>query len=182
MLPLYLIKYTQTIQVNNIGSVRMKNQRIFPAIILLGFGLFFFLQQNQYSFFQGFDTWPTFLIIVGIAYLFQGYVAKDYEAILPGVILTGFGLHFHIIKYLEVWPNSNGTFILIIALGFLLRYQKVRAGLFQGILFLVLAILLLFYNKIVDWLGILESGAGDFWRFWPVVLVVYGLYLLIKKR
>lgn len=160
----------------------MKNQRIFPGIILLGFGAFFFLQQNQVALFKEFDTWPTLLIIVGVAYLFQGYMAKDYEAILPGVILAGFGLHFHIIKHLEIWPNSTGIFILIIALGFLLRYQKVGAGLFQGILFLVLAILLLFYNKILGWLGFLENGVGDFVKFWPALLIGYGIYLLLMKK
>lgn len=160
----------------------MKNQRIFPGIILLGFGAFFFLQQNGTAFFKGYDTWPTLLVIVGVAFLFQGYLAKDYDAILPGVILTGFGLHFHITERLDIWPNSIGIFILIIALGFLLRYQKVNAGLFQGILFLVLAILLLFYEKIVGWLGILEGGIGDIWKFWPVLLIGYGLYLLLIRK
>lgn len=160
----------------------MKNQRIFPGIILLGFGAFFFLQQNETAFFKGFDTWPTLLIIVGIAFLFQGYIAKDYDAILPGVILTGFGLHFHIIERLSVWPNSIGVFILIIALGFLLRYQKVNTGLFQGLLFLVLAILLLFYDKIIGWLGILEGGIGAIWNYWPILLVAYGVYLLLIKK
>lgn len=160
----------------------MRNQRIFPGIILLGFGAFFFLQQNEVDFFKGFDTWPTLLIIVGIAFLFQGYLAKDYDAILPGVILTGFGLHFHITERLSIWPNSIGIFILIIALGFLLRYQKVNTGLFQGLLFLVLAILLLFYDKIVGWLGILEGGIGAIWNYWPILLVAYGLYLLLIKK
>lgn len=160
----------------------MKNQRIFPAIILLGFGAFFFLQQNEINFFKGYDTWPTLFIILGIAYLFQGYIAKDYEAILPGIIFTGFGLHFHITERLNLWPNSIGIFILIIALGFLLRYQKVGAGLFQGVIFLVLAILLLFYEKIVGWLGILEGGISDIWKFWPVLLIGYGVFLLLVKK
>lgn len=160
----------------------MKNQRIFPGIILIGFGLYFYLQQSNFSFFESFERWPTLLVIVGLAFLFQGYWAKDYEAILPGVILAGFGLHFYIIERFEIWPNSIGAFILIIALGFLLRYQKVGAGLFQGILFLVLAILLLFYDKIVSWLGILESGAATIWKFWPVILVGYGAFLVFKKK
>lgn len=160
----------------------MKNQRIFPGIILLGFGLYFFLQQYHITLFQGFHTWPTLLIIVGIAFLFQGYAAKDYEAILPGVILSGFGLHFHIVDRLEIWPNSIGTFILIIALGFLLRHQKVGAGLFQGILFLVLAILLLFYDKIIGYLGLLETSAATVLKFWPALFVGYGIYLLFMKK
>ncbi|MFE8703418.1 LiaI-LiaF-like domain-containing protein [Cytobacillus sp. FJAT-54145] len=160
----------------------MKNQRIFPGIILIGFGAYFFLQQSQISLFKEFYTWPTLLIIVGIAFLFQGYLARDYEAILPGVILSGFGLHFHVVDRLQIWPNHIGTFILIIALGFLLRYQKVGAGLFQGMLFLVLAILLLFYDKITQWLGLLENGVSLAWKFWPAALVIIGIYLLIRKK
>ncbi|MDZ5470783.1 DUF5668 domain-containing protein (plasmid) [Bacillus sp. 31A1R] len=160
----------------------MKNQRIFPGFILIGFGTYFFLQQSKIEIFQQFYTWPTLLAIVGLAFLFQAYIAKDYEAILPGVILTGFGIHFHVIKHFQVWPDHIGTFILIIALGFLLRYQKVGTGLFQGILFLVLAVLLLFYDKVVEWLGLLENGVNIIWRFWPVVLIVIGAYLLFFKK
>ncbi|MEQ2526905.1 DUF5668 domain-containing protein [Bacillaceae bacterium CLA-AA-H227] len=160
----------------------MKNQRIFPGIILLGFGIFFYLQQSQITLFQGFDTWPTILLIVGIAFLFQGYMAKDHEAILPGVILAGFGLHFHVIERFSIWPNSIGAFILIIALGFLLRYQKVGDGLIQGILFLVLSIVLLFYDKITGWLGLIENGTAAVWEFWPIILVVFGGYLLFIKK
>lgn len=125
----------------------MKNQRIFPGIILIGFGAYFFLQQSNIPALQPLNTWPTLLMIVGIAFLFQGYGAKDYNAILPGVILFGFGLHFHVVNRLEIWPDHIGTFILIIALGFLLRHQKTGTGIFQGILFLILAALMLFLRQ-----------------------------------
>ncbi|GIN60263.1 hypothetical protein J27TS8_02560 [Robertmurraya siralis] len=159
----------------------MKNQRIFPGIILLGFGGYFFLEQANITLFDGLHTWPTLLIIVGLAFLFQGYLAKDYDAILPGVILAGFGLHFHVIKHLTIWPNSTGAFILIIALGFLLRYQKVGSGLFQGLLFLVLAIMLLFYEKIIGWLGFFENGITSVLNYWPILFIGFGVYLLFVR-
>lgn len=162
--------------------VLLKQMRIFPGVILVGFGVYFFLQQSQIQVFPGFNTWPTLLMIVGLAFLLQGYMGKDYEAILPGVILTGFGFHFHVVDRLEIWPNSIGVFILIIALGFLLRYQKTGSGLFQGILFLLLSVLHLFYNKIIGWLGVLEGSFAQIWKFWPVVLIGFGLYLLFVKR
>ncbi|WP_338451453.1 DUF5668 domain-containing protein [Niallia oryzisoli] len=160
----------------------MKNARIFPGIILIGFGIFFFLQQANLPLFAEFMTWPTLLMIVGIAFLCQGYGGNDYEAILPGVILTGFGFHFHVVNRLSLWPDALGVFILIIALGFLLRYQKTRNGLFQGVLFLALAGLLLFYNQVMSWFGLLENNITTFSKFWPVALILVGVYLLFFKR
>ncbi|MFD2446248.1 LiaI-LiaF-like domain-containing protein [Bacillus sp. CGMCC 1.16607] len=160
----------------------MKNQRIFPGMILIGFGAYFYLQQSQITLFKEFYTWPTLLIIVGIAFLGQAYIAKDYDGILPGTILLGFGVHFHVVHKLAIWPDHIGTFILIIALGFLLRYQKLGVGLFQGLLFLALAGLLLFYDKIVSWIGVLENRVTVAWKFWPAVLILIGIYLLLKKE
>jgi hypothetical protein len=160
----------------------LKNQRIFPGIILIGFGAYFYLQQTQINLFKEFYTWPTLLIIVGIAFLGQAYLANEFEAILPGTILLGFGIHFHVVNKLTIWPDHIGAFILVIALGFLLRYQKLGTGLFQGLLFLVLAGLLLFYDKIVSWFGLIENGVSLAWKFWPAVLILIGIYLLFKKE
>jgi hypothetical protein len=180
---MYSTKNKDGIQVNLTGSgVKMKNQRIFPGIILIGFGAFFLMQRSNVQVFQEFYSWPTLLMIVGIAFLFQGYGAKDYEAILPGIILTGFGFHFHIVSRLEVWPDHIGTFILIIALGFLLRAQKTGAGFFQGLLFLAISILLLFYSKAEGLLGPVGPGLSSLLKFWPAALVLIGMYLLISKK
>ncbi|MGE8206065.1 LiaI-LiaF-like domain-containing protein [Heyndrickxia sp. NPDC080065] len=160
----------------------MKSQKIFPGIILLGFGLYFFLQQNHIEMFKDYYTWPTLLILVGIGFLGQGYGGKDYEAILPGVILVGFGLHFHIAGKLSIWPDHIGVFILIISLGFLLRFQKTRNGLFHGILFLIISIILLFYNEVFKWMGLLDTKFASILNFWPFLLIAIGLYLLFFKR
>jgi hypothetical protein len=171
------------IQVNLSGSgVFMKNQRIFPGIILIGFGAYFFMQQSGITLFQQFYTWPTLLLIVGLGFLGQGYLAKDYEAILPGVILAGFGLHFHLVHRVTFWPDHIGTFIFIIALGFLLRYQKTGTGLFQAVLFLILSVLLLFYDKIAAYFGLLQNGVSIAWKFWPAVLIIIGGSLLFIKK
>jgi hypothetical protein len=160
----------------------MKNQRIFPGIILIGFGVFFFWQQAEISLFAEFISWPSLLMIVGIAFLCQGYGGKEYESIFPGVILTGYGLHFHIVNRLSIWPNSLGVFILIVALGFLLRYQKLGTNLFYGILFLALAGLLLFYDKVMSWFGLLETNIATFAHLWPFALILIGVYLLFFKK
>lgn len=160
----------------------MKQQRIFPGFILIGFGLYFYLQQKNIVLFQDFFTWPTLLVIVGAAFLAQGYGARDYEAILPGTILVGFGVHFHVVNKFEIWPDHMGTFILIISLGFLLRHQKTGNGLFQGILFLSLAVILLFSDKVTGYLGLIEGRVGSAWEFWPIVIILIGAYLLFIRK
>ncbi|KKB35112.1 LiaI-LiaF-like domain-containing protein [Bacillus thermotolerans] len=160
----------------------MKQQRIFPGVILIGFGLYFFLQQSTFTWLHPFLNWPTLFLIIGLAFLAESYSGREGNAILPGVILTGFGLHFHVVNYLNIWPNDTGVFILIIALGFLLQYTKTKNGLFQGLLFLTLAIIMLFYDTIITWLGLLEGQAFSLWQFWPIVLIVVGGYLLFIKK
>lgn len=161
----------------------MKNQQIFPGIILIGFGSYFLLEQTGMTIFQQFSTWPTLLIIVGIAFLGQGYRTKEHEAILPGVIMAGFGLHFHLVGNVDFWPRNNiGMLILIISLGYFLRFQKTSSGLFQAFLFLILAVLLLFYDKITSYFDLLQNGMSFVWKFWPALLIVVGIYFLLRKK
>ncbi|MCM3568372.1 LiaF transmembrane domain-containing protein [Neobacillus mesonae] len=161
----------------------MKNQRIFPGIILIGFGIYFLLQQAGVSFFQTFSTWPTLIIIVGLAFLGQGYGAKDAESILPGVIMFGFGLHFLLAGRITSWPHNHiGMLILIISIGFFLRFQRTNNGLFQAFLFLIISVLLLFYDQIAGYFGLLQSGMSFIWKFWPALLIVVGIYFLLKRK
>ena len=126
----------------------MKNQRIFPGIILLGFGIYFFWQEANISFFSEYMTWPTLIMIVGIAFLYQGYGGKDYDAILPGVILTGFGFHFHVVNRFSIWPDASGALILFIALGSILRYQKETGMFYASQVMYSIQFSCLFYDKV----------------------------------
>lgn len=157
-------------------------QRIFPAILLVGFGVYFFIDdwgQPSWSFLQ---SWPTLLLIVGVAFLGQAYIGKEHGMILPGIILTGFGIHFHVVGQLALWANDFGVFILIIALGFLLHYQKTGDGLFYGVAFLLLSVLLLFYDKVATGFGFLENGVSTIRQIWPYLFIGSGLFLLFFKR
>lgn len=168
---------------NLFGSgVLMKNQQIFLAVVLIGIGFYFFLQQANITISQQVFTWPTLLMIAGAAFLGQGYIGKDYEAILPGVILIGYGLYYHILQSFPFWSNPAGSFILIIAIGCLLRWQKTHSGLFQALLFFILAIFLLFYDKFTSNFGLLQNGVSFVWKFWPILLIGYGVFILYKKK
>lgn len=161
----------------------MKNQRIFPGIILIGFGAYFLLQQTGISFFLEYSTWPTLIMIVGVAFLGQGFWAKDAEAILPGIIMFGFGLHFQLVGRVDFWPHNHiGMLILIISIGFFMRFQKTNTGLFQAFLFLIISVLLLFYDQIAGYFGLLQSGFSFIWKFWPALLIVIGIYFLLKHK
>jgi hypothetical protein len=161
----------------------MKKQGIFSGIILIGFGLYFLSEQLHFPFLRSLQNWPTLLMIVGLALLGQAYYAKEYQQIFSGTILFGFGLHFHFLQYIKVWPNNIGMFLLIIAIGMLLHAQKAKSGFVYGLFFLLLSSAMLFYNRINQWFNFVESGISVLWKFWPVGLIVVGIYLLfIKKR
>lgn len=160
----------------------MKGQRIFPSVILIGFGLFFFLQQTNINWPWSIFTWPTMFIIVGIAFLIQAYGGKTYESILPGIIFFGLGIHFHLVNNLQYSFDHVGIIILFIALGFFLYYQKTKNGLLYGWLFLILAVFQLFYQKLFSMLGNLETTLADLSSIWPIILIVIGVYLFFFKR
>ncbi len=156
----------------------MKGQRIFPGIILIGFGLYFFLERSQIHIFTGFYTWPTLFCIVGLAFLIQAYYGKDVHAILPGVILFGFGVHFHLVQLIEAWPSHFGIFILIISIGFILQARKTKSGMFYGVTLCILAIFILFYDKVTSLLSLTQNVV----TFWPFVLMAFGVYVLFFRK
>jgi putative Mn2+ efflux pump MntP len=161
----------------------MKKQGIFSGILFIGFGLYFLSEQLHVPFLRSFQSWPTLLMIVGLALLGQAHYAKEYQQIFAGTILFGFGLRFHFSQYIKGWPNNTGTLLLIIAIGMLLHSQKTKSGFVYGLFFLLLSCALLFYNRINQWFNFVESGVSVLWKFWPAGLIIVGTYLLfIKKR
>jgi len=160
----------------------MKSHKLFTGVALVGFGIYFLLKVLKVTPFESFYSWPTLLIIVGLAFLFQGFLGKDYSSILPGVILTGFGLHFHLVNKLAIWPNDTGTFLLIIALGFILFHQKAGSGLMNGVLFLLLAGFLLFYEDIIDSITFIQVGQETLKFLTPLLFLLIGGYFLLSKR
>lgn len=160
----------------------MKKQGVFPGIILIGIGLYFLLDQLHISALKNFYSWPTLLIVIGIAFLAHAYTSREYQSIIPGVILLGIGAHLHLRVMLLFWPNHWAMFTLIIGLAYLLRYQQTKNGLVQGLLLLVLSIIALFYHEVIGWLGWIGSLVGMIEDYWPYGLIAVGLYLLFFKK
>ncbi|WP_110927107.1 LiaF transmembrane domain-containing protein [Bacillus massiliglaciei] len=160
----------------------MKSQKIFSAVILIGFGLYFFLQHSHIEIFAGFYSWPTLLCITGLAFLLQAYKEKEHSSILPGIVLFGFGLHFHISGLFELWPGDIAAFMLILALGTILQARKLKASMLYGIIFIIIAVVALFYDRMKTGLPVDASVQEGLEQYWPIILVAVGAYLFIKKK
>lgn len=160
----------------------MKKNSLLPGLLLLLFGAYFLLEQLNIELWDGTFTWPTILVITGFALLLQAYKQNDSANILPGIVLFGVGLHFHLRGQVPFWPDHFAVIILIVGIGFLLRSQKTKNGLFEGIVLCVIASFFLFSNTLLEMLGIVEDGFSALQTFWPAALILIGAYLIFKKR
>ncbi|MCT8137483.1 hypothetical protein H1D32_06845 [Anaerobacillus sp. CMMVII] len=96
----------------------MKRQGIFPGVLLVSVGLIFLLQNYGIPFVNYIFSWPSILVIIGLAFLFQAYIGKDYHSIFTGVLLVGLGIHFHGLQLFSFWPDHWAMFTLIISVSF----------------------------------------------------------------
>lgn len=156
----------------------MKNQNILIAYILIGSGIYFLIKQLNFSFFANFHLWSTFLIIVGISFIIYSFKINELDHIFIGVLLLGLGVHFHGLENYSFWFDHWAVFILIIGLAFLIRFFYTKKGFLQALIFLGVAILIMFsinlprsFQWIYRIIEFLET-------FWPVALIVIGIYLL----
>ncbi|WP_033828270.1 LiaI-LiaF-like domain-containing protein [Bacillus andreraoultii] len=159
----------------------MKKQ-IFPSIFLVGIGLYFFLQKLPIE--VGFQlfTWPTILLIIGLALLIQAYLANDFPIIIPGILFVGLGIHFHLVQQWEIQLDHVGVTLLFIALGFFLIAKKIKSGKFYSWLFLFLAVIQLFHTNLFSWLKLSTEEVRKFESIWPIALMIIGVYVFIFKR
>ncbi|CAG9619530.1 LiaF transmembrane domain-containing protein [Sutcliffiella rhizosphaerae] len=160
----------------------MKKNSFLPGLLLLFFGLYFLLQQLNISLWDGMFTWSTLLVITGAALLLQAYKQSDYPNILPGFVLLGIGLHFQLKDTVAVWPDHFAVIILILGVGFILRAQKTKGGMFEGVLLCILASFFLFYGTFMEMLGVVETGVEHLYNYWPVILIIIGAFLVVKKK
>ncbi|QFT90086.1 hypothetical protein FIU87_15585 [Bacillus sp. THAF10] len=160
----------------------MKKNSFLPGLLLLLFGLYFLLQQLNISLWDGMFSWTTLLVISGVALLLQAYKQNDYPNILPGFVLLGIGLHFQLKDSVSGWPDHFAVIILILGAGFILRSQKTKGGMFEGVLLCILASFFLFYDSFMRMLGKVETGVENLYNYWPAVLIIIGAFLVFKKK
>lgn len=158
----------------------MKRQGIFPGVLLVGVGLIFLLQNYNIPYINYIFTWPSILLIIGLAFLFQAYIGKDYHSIFTGVLLVGLGIHFHGLQLFSFWPDHWAMFTIIIGVAFLFRYSKTKKdGLIPGVILLIVSLVSFMYIEFIDLFGSLFTYVEN---FWPVALIGAGIYLLFFKK
>ncbi|ENH97930.1 hypothetical protein J416_02711 [Gracilibacillus halophilus YIM-C55.5] len=159
----------------------MNKKNKLMAYLLIGIGIFFLLRELRLPILTDFYSWPTLLIVIGAAFLFYAYSAKDYKNIFPGALLLGLGIHFHSLRYYPFWIDHWGMYTLIVSLAFLLRYTKFKKGLLPGLILLGLSLFALFASSTPEWFDWIYETMNWIERFWPVILIVIGGYILWKR-
>ncbi|MDQ0351175.1 signal transduction histidine kinase [Alkalibacillus filiformis] len=159
----------------------MKQPKSFLAIILIGFGIYFLIQQYHIPFISQFNTWPSILVIIGTAFIFNAYGNRQYDNIVPGVILFGLGIHFHALYYSANWIDHWGMYTLIIGIAFILRAQKTSQGTVIGIVLIILSFIALTSFAMPSWFGWFDYMFNMIEQFWPILLIIFGFILLFKK-
>ncbi|KGX93461.1 hypothetical protein N781_10455 [Pontibacillus halophilus JSM 076056 = DSM 19796] len=160
----------------------MRKQNTFGGFLLLGIGLYFLMRQLQLPIITHFYSWPTLVIIIGIAFLIQSYSSKQYENLFPGVVLLGLGIHFHGMNVYSFWIQHWGVYPFIISIAFLVRYTKTKSGFIPGLFLLILSMFALFSTSKPEWFQWIDKGVSVVQQFWPVILIGLGCYLLFFKK
>ncbi|WP_284139743.1 MULTISPECIES: DUF5668 domain-containing protein [unclassified Virgibacillus] len=159
----------------------MKKQQIFVAYVLIGIGVYYLLRQLKIPIFTDFYSWPTLLIILGIAFLVHGYSTRDYNNLFPGTILLGIGIHFHGVQHYPFWIDHWAVFPLIVGLAFFVRFFKTKEGLLPGAILVGLSLLIIFSIQLPAWFHWIYDLISYIELYWPIALIIVGLYLLKKK-
>lgn len=160
----------------------MKKQNSFAAYVLIGIGVYFLIKQLDLPLFQNFYSWPTFLIIIGIAFLIHSYSTKEYNNIFTGVLLLGLGIHFHGLENYSFWFNHWSAYALIAGVAFWVRFLKTKSGFIPGSILIGISLLMIFSVTLPEWFQWIYGVAEFLETFWPVALIVLGIYLLRFKN
>lgn len=159
----------------------MAKQDSFTGILLICLGSYFLLQKVNVSWIERFDIWPTILMIVGISLIIHCYFEKKFNNLFIATLLLGLGIHLHGLIYYDFWIDHWAMYALIVGIAFILRAIRTKKGLLVGIVLVGLSTLLIFSIQMPKWFTIVDKGLAYIEKFWPVLLVITGLYFLRRK-
>lgn len=160
----------------------MKRKNRLLGFILIGIGGYFLIQQIHTPFIDHYVTWPTLFIIIGVILIIHSYINRDYDKLFPGTVSIGLGIHFYTLTIYPNWIDHWGMYALIVGIAFLVRYQKVKVGLYPGIILILLGLFMILpiINPVL--FNSIHQLLQSFEDYWPVFLIAFGFYLLLKKR
>ncbi|MBE3593921.1 MAG: hypothetical protein IMX04_02600 [Candidatus Carbobacillus altaicus] len=118
----------------------------------------------------------SFLVIFGIVLFFFAW-NRALELVLPALILIGIGIHALNVHFFHLWLDHWSIYAVIIGLAIILY------GLFSsdGISVTWGAVLTLLAFLYEPLLSVLHRPAERFLSFWPLLLIVIGVFLLLKR-
>ncbi|HLR62622.1 MAG TPA: DUF5668 domain-containing protein [Lentibacillus sp.] len=160
----------------------MKRQHSFAAYMLIGIGVYFLLRELKIPIITDFYSWPTLLIIIGIALLIHSYTSRDYQHLLTGTAVLGLGIHFHGLSHYTFWIDHWAVYPLIAGIAFIVRGLRTKSGLFTGVIITAISIFLMFSVQLPAPLGWVYDLTSLLERFWPLILIGIGIYWLKKKK
>ncbi|MFB4471927.1 LiaI-LiaF-like domain-containing protein [Oceanobacillus caeni] len=160
----------------------MKKRNSLLAYILIVIGVFFLLKQLEIPLITNFYSWQTILIITGILFLFYSYIQKNNQFLFSGTIILGLGIHFYGLEHYHFWSNHWGMYTLIIGIAFIVRATKTKKGYILGILFIGVSIFMIFSSKVPAYFNWVNDVTPFVTNYWPIILIIIGIYLLKKKK
>ncbi|PAV27702.1 hypothetical protein CIL05_20610 [Virgibacillus profundi] len=160
----------------------MKKQNALAAYVLIGIGGYFLLRQLKVPIFTDFYSWPTLLIIIGLALLIHSYTAKNYQNLFGGTIILALGIHFHGLEHYSFWIDHWAVYLLIVGIAFIVRFLQTKHGLLPGILLIGISLILIFSLEVPAWFDWIYDVFEFIERFWPIAIIIVGIYLLKKKK
>ncbi|WP_156291210.1 LiaI-LiaF-like domain-containing protein [Oceanobacillus salinisoli] len=160
----------------------MKKQNSLIAYVLIGIGLFFLLRQLKIPIITNFYSWQTVLIIIGLILLFHSYSYRNYQHLFSGTVVLGLGIHFHGLEQYHFWIDHWAIYVLIIGIAFFIKASKTKKGYFTGILLIGFSVFMIFSNTLSIYFYWVYDVMEFMETFWPVILVIIGIYMLKKKK
>jgi len=157
---------------------------IASGIILILLGGLFLLNQFRPTFLRGLFgenfTWPWIVIGVGVIFLLAALLSVTGGLAVPGTIITGIGAILYYqnatgnwASWSYIWPLVPGLVGLGIFLSALLG-DGGRKEIRSGLTMLVICVALFFI------LWSLFTAKLDVNLIWPVILIAFGLWVLIR--
>lgn len=160
---------------------QLKKQNSFTAYMLIAIGLYFLLKQLDLPLLSRFSSWPTLLILIGLAFLIHSYTVKEHSNLFSGALILLLGIHFHGLQNYPKWIDHWAVFPLIIGITYIVRYLQTKKGLIPGLTLIIFSSLMIFSIAVPTWLNWVYQLADLLEKYWPIAIIILGLYLLKKK-